>query len=295
MVPKECNQEAKKLPNKSQTLLVDNGLVNSFMCVNIEKIIDVERYNSFHKLCHVTAYVFRFVNNLKNSVKRTESLNKNELDVEEIVNAQRTWLKITQHEFYKNEKIKQLVTSRRLYEDEFSLLRSKTRLCEASEIPSEVKFPIVLPNFHHITDMIIWDAHEEVMHSGVHSTLNRVRLKYWILRGRQSVAKVVKRCTLCKLSKLRCIKPTVLSNLPGYRVCSEHPYQKTGLDFAGPLLVKNLHGSDAEMYKGYILLFTCATTRGVHLEFTPDTGALALIRAIQRFLCRKWWVPITFS
>jgi hypothetical protein len=174
-----------------------------------------------------------------------------------------------------------------LYEDEFSLLRSKTRLCEATDIPHDVKFPVILPNRHHVTKLIIIDAHEEVMHSAEESTLNKVRQKYWIIKGRSTVTSVVNRCALCKLWRLRSLKATPLANLPSYRVCSEYAFQSTGIDFAGPLFVKNYYEKSAQLHKSYVLLFTCATTRGVHLELTPDLSAPTLIRGIQRFLCRK--------
>ena len=78
-----------------------------------------------------------------------------------------------------------------------------------------------------------------------------------------------------------------MSNLPAYRVCSEYAFQSTGIDHAGPLFVKNMYGDSTTLNKSYILLFTCATSRGVHLELSPDLSAGPLILAIQRFLCRK--------
>ena len=193
------------------------------------------------------------------------------------------WLQVAQEIFCEEGKLQQLTTSLRLYEDEVSLLRSKTRICDNDQIEDRVKFPVLLPNNHHVTDIIIMDTHEEVLHSGVNSTLNRVRLNYWILKGRQTVTKVVKRCSLCKFSKTKCLKPTPIANLPEFRVCSEYPFQSTGLDFAGPLYLKNVYGAETTMHKGYILLCTCATTRAIHLELTPDMGVPALIRALQRF------------
>ena len=175
------------------------------------------------------------------------------------------------------------------------MLRSKTRICDNDQIEDRVKFPVLLPNNHHVTDIIIMDTHEEVLHSGANSTLNRVRLNYWILKGRQTVTKVVKRCSLCKFLKTKCLKPTPIANLPEFRVCSEYPFQSTGLDFAGPLYLRNVYGAESTMHKGYILLFTCATTRAIHLELTPDMGVPALIRALQRFFSRKGYPEMVIS
>ena len=85
----------------------------------------------------------------------------------------------------------------------------------------------------------------------------------------------------------RTLKPRPLANLPSYRICSEYPFQTTGIDSAGPLLVKEIYTVDSQMYKCYILLFTCATSRTVQLELTPGTSSQTLIRAVKRFFSRK--------
>ena len=149
------------------------------------------------------------------------------------------------------------------------------------------KFPVVLPGGHHVVEIIIMDAHREVLHAGADSTLNRIRSKFWIINGRQTVRKVLRNCVLCKQWRLKRLKAAPIANLPSYRICSEYPFQSTGLDFAGPLFVKNTHGDSEKLFKCYILLFTCATTRAIHLELTPDMSTLAVIRAIQRFIYRK--------
>ena len=42
-----------------------------------------------------------------------------------------------------------------------------------------------------------------------------------------------------------------------------------------------------KMHKAYILLFTCAATRGVHLELCPDMSTPCLIRCLKRFISRR--------
>ena len=48
------------------------------------------------------------------------------------------------------------------------------------------------------------------------------------------------------------------------------------------------------MSKCFILLFTCAVTRAVHIELTPDMGAYLLILA-HRFISRKGTVKFFIS
>ena len=58
--------------------------------------------------------------------------------------------------------------------------------------------------------------------------------------------------------------------LPQSRVSDDLAFSQVGVDFAGPLYVRNIYNSDTEMHKCHIALFTCASTRAIHLELTPD-------------------------
>ncbi|XP_045198526.2 uncharacterized protein LOC123552845 [Mercenaria mercenaria] len=68
------------------------------------------------------------------------------------------------------------------------------------------------------------------------------------------------------------------------RVQDASPFTVTGVDFTGALYVRNRN--DAEK-KAYICLFTCASTRAVHLEVVPDLSEESFIQAFRRFTCRN--------
>jgi len=54
-------------------------------------------------------------------------------------------------------------------------------------------------------------------------------------------------------------------DLPSDRVSDDPPFTRTGINFAGPLCIQTL-GSEEIEHKAYICLFTCASTRAIHLE-----------------------------
>ena len=72
-------------------------------------------------------------------------------------------------------------------------------------------------------------------------------------------------------------------------VCQSFPFANTGVDYAGPFLVKQIYNNtvDPEMYSVHIVLYTCATTRAVHLDLVPDTTAASFIRSLKRFIGRR--------
>ena len=74
--------------------------------------------------------------------------------------------------------------------------------------------------------------------------------------------------------------------LPKFRVEANFPYTSTGIDYLGPLTVKNIFGPCEEMYKVHIALYTCASSRAVHLDLVTDLSCIAFVRSLKRFISR---------
>ena len=57
----------------------------------------------------------------------------------------------------------------------------------------------------------------------------------------------------------------------------DNPFGGTGIDYLGPLYGKDIYDrntSDAcDLFKCYVVLYTCASTRGVILELVPDVSS----------------------
>lgn len=160
--------------------------------------------------------------------------------------------------------------------------------------------PILIPAKHHVTDLLIWRAHQQVMHSGGRVTLTQLKDTYWILRGRQQVKRVLFGCATCKRRNARAFDEAPAA-LPLGRVLEAEPFQHTGVDFAGPLYVKPLdrqeEGDDTEppMEKCYVALFTCAVTRAVHLELVANLSAEEFLSALRAFFGRRGIPSLIYS
>ena len=77
--------------------------------------------------------------------------------------------------------------------------------------------------------------------------------------------------------------PTI-SSLPSYRTNLTQPFSATGVDFAGPIYHKT---GKKKVAKTYIALFTCASTRAVHLKLCKDLSATEFKRALKEFVARS--------
>ena len=80
--------------------------------------------------------------------------------------------------------------------------------------------------------------------------------------------------------------------LPQERVQETTPFSVTGVDFAGPLYVKNYDNTKSKVY---ICLFTCASTRAIHLEIVSNLSEETFILAFRRFSSHKSLPQIMIS
>ena len=79
--------------------------------------------------------------------------------------------------------------------------------------------------------------------------------------------------------------------LPEFRVKKSPPFANTGVNFAGPLYIKEGKG----MKKSYIALFTCSVTRAIHLELVGDLSSPTFIQTLRRFSSRRGMPSIMIS
>ena len=176
--------------------------------------------------------------------------------------------------------------SLRIFYDKEKILRVKGRFSNG-DVDYNVKHPALLHNELYFTELVIWSAHKRVLHGGVNNTLNFIRNDYWLCMWRKTVRAILSKCVTCKKSQSRTLLGPEPSDLPKFRLDFDYAFCNTGVDFAGPLYVNDINGKNDEMFKSYICLFTCVTTRNVHLELTPSMDASDVVKALGRFLSRR--------
>jgi hypothetical protein len=251
--------------------------------VGIDKVVSVERYSSVERLFRVTAWVKRFVQKLISRIRGVQDIAKTSgLEREELLSAERLWIEASQKQLRKEENFKQLESQLKLVEED-RILRCRGRFAE-SDLVVDAKYPILLPKESKFTELIILRCHDKVHHSGVRATLAEVRSRFWIPKGRQRVKAILSKCTVCRKLEGKPYNVPKEADLPGFRVRQTEPFEKTGVDFAGPLYVKNAaNGTD----KVYIALFSCCVSRALHLDLVKDLSTEEFLRCLRRFSARR--------
>ena len=108
---------------------------------------------------------------------------------------------------------------------------------------------------------------------------------------RQLVRSIIRKRILCRRFESKPYpNPPPPAQLPEFLCQRSLPFRTTGVDYLGPLLVKptyNSAESDNEfLAKVHVALYTCVTTRAVHLDLVPDTSASSFIKSLKRFISR---------
>ncbi|EYC13254.1 hypothetical protein Y032_0044g1062 [Ancylostoma ceylanicum] len=169
-----------------------------------------------------------------------------------------------------------------LKQDEDGIWRCWGRLGK-SFLPFGAKNPIFIAPNSHLAQLIILQAHGQ-LHRSTSNTIAEVRRKFWIPKLRQQVKMMLRKCVPCQRFNNLPFRYPPMSDLPTTRVVQARPFCHIGLDLFGPLKTKcagELHR------KTYGCIFTCMTTRMIHLELMKDASVGSFLNAIRRFIARR--------
>lgn len=166
---------------------------------------------------------------------------------------------------------------------EKGLLRIGGRLTHAPLEHAE-KNPLVLPKRNHVSTLLVSYHHKQVKHQGRHFTEGAVRSSgLWIIGCKRLVSSVIHECVTCRKLRGKREEQT-MADLPPERLSTSPPFSYVGLDVFGPWKVtaRRTRGGHAES-KRWAILFTCMSTRAVHIEVIESMDTSSCINALRRF------------
>ncbi|XP_046581476.1 uncharacterized protein LOC124288928 [Haliotis rubra] len=165
--------------------------------------------------------------------------------------------------------------------DEHGVMRMSGRLGDAECLPLGARFPIILPRKSWVIKLIIKQYHEDGKHVlGTNQTLAVVPGTYWTISGREAIREWERECARCHRDKARPACP-LMAPLPKMRLQkSLRAFSQTGVDYAGPFIT--VQGRGKARQKRYLCLFTCLTSRAVHLEMAYSLDTSAFYRMVNR-------------
>lgn len=266
------------------TIQIKQGIIESDILMQFTK---------FNSLLRITARIFRFINQLRK--KETLKYKENIITVDELERAEKFWCEYVQNLHFKseikcikaNKTVDMKSSLKELYPkfNENGLLVVHGRLEYADFSPSR-KFPIILPAKSHLSKLAVEKAHTRTNHGTIHLTLATVRQEYWILNARNLVKKHIHECIICFRNNPKPLTQ-LMAPLPKIKSKIVEPFMHTGMDFAGPFDIKISTRRNATIAKGYVCVFVCMVSKGIHLETVSDLSTQRFIQALRRFIARR--------
>ncbi|XP_049869459.1 uncharacterized protein LOC126369201 isoform X2 [Pectinophora gossypiella] len=249
------------------------------------------RFSDITKLKRVVAYMLRFSDNCK--IKNITERRTGALQPCELENALLTIIKMDQQRHYQkeiaclkaNKPVSHSLSALSPFLDKNGLLRVGGRL-ENSQLPFTQKHPLILVKGSHITKLLIWKEHETLLHAGPKLLLASLNNKFWLINAVREIKHVIHKCIKCFKLKAKAASQ-LMGSLPAERVTVARPFEKVGIDYAGPFNIKLHRVRKPLILKAYVLIFVCFVTKAIHVELASDLTTACFLNCLKRFIARR--------
>eukprot|EP00794_Sanderia_malayensis_P000965 gene965-biopygen216 len=244
------------------------------VAIPVESVLDkvLEKFE-YWKAMRVTAWIFRFIWNLK--AKKSQRI-KDPLSTKEIQNQITQWIRRVQSRATASESFKADEQRLNIQRNNEDILECRGRI--------QGQFPIYLPTNALFTEKLVMNNHVSTGHGGVSLTMSSIRERFWVPRLRQLVKKLRLKCAGCKRFHAKAFGCPPPGILPKDRTEGSRPFEVIGVDYAGPFRYKCKGQIER---KAYILLFACSLTRAVYIETVTDMTVEQFIPCLKGLIARR--------
>ncbi len=258
-----------------------------------EPLLPFEKFSMFSRLKRVTAWVFRFIRNCQARKLKTQR-NVNPLSVEELDRATTYWIKVIQGTFWHKEieclrkglKIAQSSTILSLNPmlDDIGVLRVGGRQ-RNTKFSYNSRHPIILSSKHPLVKLLMRSEHLRLLHGGPLLLSASLSRRFHIVGGHNAIRSVTRSCVTCRRSAKP--RPQMMGQLPAERITPDAVFSRVGLDYAGPVYIKQGSIRTPVMVKAYVCVFVSLSVKAVHIEVVSDLTSEAFLACLRRFIARR--------
>ena len=167
--------------------------------------------------------------------------------------------------------------------DKRRILRVGGRLNKAERC-LEANNPVLIPGKSSIANLLVHHYHEQIQHQGRYFTEGAIRSHGFRITGAKRLSStVLYKCVKCR--KLRGKQEhQKMADLPVDRVTPAPPFSSVSVDTFRPWTVVTRKTRGQAHNKRWAIIFTCPTTRGIHIELIEDMSSSSFIHALRRFI-----------
>ena len=128
--------------------------------------------------------------------------------------------------------------------------------------------------------MLVRDEHLRLLHAGPTLLMSSLERRFHLVGGRKLIRSITRECVTCRKYTAR-PKPQLLGQLPVERITPGSVFDKVGVDYAGPMLIKYGHVRKPTIVKAYVCVFVSLAVKAVHLELVSDLTSEAFIACLK--------------
>ena len=109
-------------------------------------------------------------------------------------------------------------------------------------------------------------SHDDIKHNEVRDTVNNLREEFWISNSRNFVKGIINKCSICREFEGPCYDYPKLGPLPDSRVDFDFLYLSIGIDYAGPVYVRNIYNTKDMIYLKRGLFWSHVVVADIHIQ-----------------------------
>ena len=246
------------------------------------------RFASFHKLVRIIAWIRRLR-------AKPPNCDPNCLNSTEISQAKAVILKLSQLQSLPdafNAALSNSALSKANALHKFGLsisdqgyLQICSRVRDTSR-PSQPSKLIPLSPKSSLTRLLVSTLHVTYSHAGISALHSIIVSTYYIPNLRNLLKLVSRQCPACQRAYAKPLAHA-MGMLPSSRTTPAPPFDRTGVDFAGPFVLRLGHTRKPVLLKTYATVFVCLTTKAVHLDLCASLSTEDFMATFRRFVARR--------
>ena len=122
-------------------------------------------------------------------------------------------------------------------------------------------------------------------HRDADTTVAMVRREVWPIRARKIASEIDSKCKLCKIKRKK-LASQRMGDLPPHRTQMLPPFTSVVMDLFGPQEIKDdvIKRGPRKYKKVWGVVYSCASTRAVHLDVATDYSTEAVIHTVRRLM-----------
>ncbi len=145
-----------------------------------------------------------------------------------------------------------------------------------------------------LTKLLVSTLNVTYSHAGI-SALHSILVTTFFIPNLRNLLKLISRqCPSCQRAYARPLNH-LMGMLPASGTTPARPFDRTGVDFAGPFVLRQGYTQKPVLVKTYAAVFVCMVIKAVHFELCASLSTEDFVATLRRFVARRGCPSHLFS